>query len=92
MTGTLIFTVRFSQLLLYLEDDGINKVLFIWSEFGHLCQLYIVGIIKRFVEGARYSTSLYTLAEAGKTGISPFMSGIPIGNQSLLTPYLRLFQ
>lgn len=83
---------QISQLLLYLEDCIINKLLFNWSAFGHLCQLYIVGIITRFVQRARYSTALYTVVEAGKIGISPFMSGIPTGNQSLLASYLRLFQ
>jgi len=92
MTGTLPFTGRFSQLLLCLEDDGINKLLFSWFTFGRLCQLYVAGNIKRFVQRARYSTALYNVAEAGKIGISPFMSGLPIGKQSLLASYLRLFQ
>jgi len=47
----------------------------------------VSGITKRFVQSARYSTALYTVTEAGKIGISSFMSGIPIGNQSLLAPF-----
>jgi hypothetical protein len=59
ITGTLIFTGRFSQLLFYLEDGRINKLPFSWSASEHLYQLNIVSIIKRLVQSVILFGTVY---------------------------------
>ena len=46
------------EISFYWEECGTSKVLFVWSSFGHLCQLLTAGAAKRFVKSPAHSITL----------------------------------